>query len=215
MKDLVKLQLSRYLSNEISKETLYKWALDLLHEMLGGDIFKINYLEIWGIVTGLVEINDIDDFYCDEMIHRFFKILSGDENDSFTFAMKIPEKFVVNNLSSTKKILRKYSIDRHLSLNEVNNLKLIIGKKINTFNALNEFLEVQIIDMLKWGYELWNDKNTIEFEPKSTVFINEDVSLEDSFLSKLITLLECYEGKKYFFVHIIFNNGVSNISVQV
>lgn len=215
MKDLVKLQLFRYLSNEISKDTLYKWALDLLHKILGGNILKINYLEVWAIITGLVEINDIDDSYCDEMIHRFFRILSGDENNTFVFAMKIPEKYVINNLSNTMKILKKYSLDRHLSSNEVNTLKLIMGKKINIINTLNELLEVQIISLLNWGYEFENDNNIIEFEPKSTVFIDEDVSMEKNFLSKIFTLLDCYEGKKCFFVQIIFNNGVTNISVQV
>lgn len=38
----------QYLCNEISKENLRKWAIDVLHSMLKGDIFKITYLEIWG-----------------------------------------------------------------------------------------------------------------------------------------------------------------------
>ena len=217
MKNLVKLQLSRYLSKELSKEMLYQWAVDLLHEMLKCDIFKINYLEIWGIVTGLAEIDGMDDYYCDEMVQRFLRILSGDENASFTFAMKIPEKFVVSNLSEVEKILKKISMGERLSLDEVEDLKLIMNKKLHTYHTLNELLEVQIIDILKWGYGLCNDKSSLQFEPKSMVFINEDeaVSLETRFLSTLITLLECYEGGRSFFVHINFDNGVSNISIQV
>ncbi|MBD5470017.1 MAG: hypothetical protein HDR19_02555 [Lachnospiraceae bacterium] len=217
MKNLVKLQLSRYLSKELSKEMLYQWAVDLLHEMLKGDIFKINYLEIWGIITGLAEIDDMDDYYCDEMVQRFLRILLGDENAAFTFAMKIPEKFVVSNLSEVEKIVKKISMGERLSLDEVEDLKLIMNKKLHTYHTLNELLEVQIIDILKWGYGLCNDENSIQFEPKSMVFINEDeaVSLEARFLSTAITLLECYEGRRCFFVYINYDNGVGNISVQV
>ena len=217
MKNLVKLQLSRYLSKELSKEMLYQWAVDLLHEMLKGDIFKINYLEIWGIITGLAEIDDMDDYYCDEKVQRFLRIFSGDENASFTFAMKIPENFVDNNLSGVEKILKKVSMGERLSLDEVKDLKLIMNKKLHMSHTLNELLEIQIIDILQWGYGLCNDENGIQFEPKSMVFINEDeaVSLEARFLSTLIMLSECYEGRRCFFVHINFDNGVSNISVQV
>lgn len=217
MKNTIKLQLSRYVSKELSREMLYKWAIDLLHEMLKGNIFKINYLEIYGIVTGLVEIDDMDNIDCDEMVNRFLRVLSGEENASFTFAMKIPEKYIVNNLSEVGKILAKYSVGEHLSSDEVKDLKLIMNKKSYKVQTLNELLEVQIIDTLHWGYGLCNDDSSNLFEPKSTVFVNEDeeVTLEKEFLSTLAALLECYEGKRGFFVHIRFDNGVGNISVQV
>lgn len=58
--NLIKNKLLQYLSNEISKEDLYRWALDVLHSMLRGDIFKIAYLMVWGIISELTTINDID-----------------------------------------------------------------------------------------------------------------------------------------------------------
>lgn len=70
----------QYLCNEISKENLRKWAIDVLHSMLKGDIFKITYLEIWGMISELTAIDDMDDFYCDELVRRFNRILSGKEN---------------------------------------------------------------------------------------------------------------------------------------
>lgn len=215
IKDLLKVQLLKYLSKELSRELLYKWALDLLHNMLKGDIFKIQYLEIWGIITGLVEIEDVDDFLCEELIKHYLNILSGNENASFTFAMKIPKKFVVYDLSALKNILKRFTEDKHLLNSEIEELKLINEKKANRFDTLNDILEAQIVSILKLGYELEEDENIFKFCPKSTVFISEDMSLENSFLLKLITLLECYEGDRSFFVHISFVNGNSNISIQV
>lgn len=61
VKYLLKTKLLQYLSNEISKEKLYKWAVDLLHKMLKGDIFDRSHLEIWGIVTQLTGFSDIDE----------------------------------------------------------------------------------------------------------------------------------------------------------
>lgn len=216
VKDLVKSKLLQYLSSEISKEHLWKWAVDILHNMLNGDIFDIRYLEIWGIITGLAEVNDIDDLYCNKLVHQFIKILTGKEDASFTIAIQIPKKFVVNNLSQTKNILLKHSSKKQLSKSEVTELELITQKEMAAINTLNEILEVQITDSLKLGYEFYSDEGRIEFNLKSTVFISEDMSiaLEDDLLEKIITLLECYNGKRCFYVHIGFYNGDVNISIQ-
>ena len=105
----------QYLCNEISKENLRKWAIDVLHSMLKGDIFKITYLEIWGMISELTAIDDMDDFYCDELVRRFNRILSGKENASFTFAFQIPKKFVINDLLQIEDIFNKYLKGKQLS----------------------------------------------------------------------------------------------------
>ena len=77
-------------------------------------------------------------------------------------------------------------------------------------------LELQITDLLKLGYDFCAEERRVDFNLKSTVFISEDISmsLEDVFLTKIITLLECYDGKKCFCVHTSFIDGVGNISIQ-
>lgn len=216
VKDLVRNKLTQYLAKDISKEDLYKWSIDILHKMLKGDIFDIRYLEIWGMITELTEINDIDDFYCDELIYRFSKILSGEKSASFAFAIQIPKKSVVNNLSQIKEILQKYSVEKQLLKSEILELKFATQKTIDTVNTLNEILELQIIDLLKLGYEFCVDESRVDFNLKKTVFISEDMSmsLEEDFLAKIITLLECYDGKKCFYVYTSFKDGVGNISIQ-
>ena len=109
----------QYLCNEISKENLRKWAIDVLHSMLKGDIFKITYLEIWGMISELTAIDDMDDFYCDELVRRFNRILSGKENASFTFAFQIPKKFVINDLLQIEDIFNKYLKGKQLSEAEI------------------------------------------------------------------------------------------------
>ena len=169
------------------------------------------------MVAELTEINDIDDSLCHKSVQKLFEILSGDKCGLFTFAIQIPEKFVINNLFQTKKIIKKYCEDHHLSKDEIRELKSITQKSPNKFNTLNDILEAQIIDLLNLGYEFHDNEGCIEFNLKSTVFISEEMSdsLEDSFLSKVITLLECYEGKRSFYVHTSFQNGNCNISIQV
>lgn len=41
-------------------------------------------------------------------------MLLGNENKSYCFAMRIPKKFVVNNLSEIQKILSKYNSGQHM-----------------------------------------------------------------------------------------------------
>lgn len=216
VKDLIKTKLLQYLSSEISKEDLYKWALNLLHKMLNGDIFDRKYLEIWGIIAELTEVNDVDDSYCDELVHQLIEILSGNKCASFMFAIQIPKRFVVNNLSHIKKVLQKYLVEKHLSKSEILELIAITQRISNTCNTLNEILELQISDLLKLGYDFCAEDGSVHFNLKSTVFISDDLalSLEDAFLAKIITLLECYDGKKCFYVHTNFVNGVGNISIQ-
>ena len=127
----------QYLCNEISKENLRKWAIDVLHSMLKGDIFKITYLEIWGMISELTAIDDMDDFYCDELVRRFNRILSGKENASFTFAFQIPKKFVINDLLQIEDIFNKYLKGKQLSETEISELKRIVQKSQNEFNTLN------------------------------------------------------------------------------
>ncbi len=207
----------QYLCNEISKENLRKWAIDVLHSMLKGDIFKITYLEIWGMISELTAIDDMDDFYCDELVRRFNRILSGKENASFTFAFQIPKKFVINDLLQIEDIFNKYLKGKQLSETEISELKRIVQKSQNEFNTLNELLKLQIIDLINLGYEFSDDENRIEFNLKSTVFISEEksISLKNDFIAKIIMLLECYNGRRCFYIHITFNNGIRNISIQV
>lgn len=217
VKDLVRNKIIQYLAKDISKEDLYRWSIDILHKMLKGDIFDIRYLEIWGMITELTEINDIDDLYCDELIHRFSKILSGDKSASFAFAIQIPKKFVVNRLPRVYEILQKYSAEEQLLKSEILELKVATEKTIDTVNTLNEILELQIINLLKLGYEFCVDEMRVYFNLKKTVFISEDMSmpLEKDLLTKIITLLECYDGKRCFYVYTSFNGGAGSVSIQV
>lgn len=214
---VIRDQLSKFLSGEISKDTLSKWALGILNQMLKGDIFNVKYLIFWGIITELADVNDVDDFYCHSVAQHFLDVLSGNEYDTFTFAMRIPTKFVKSSYAHVQEILKKYFLKRNLSENEMLELKKIVSKKVSAPYTLNEILENQIIDLLKLGYEFDVDEKRAQFDLNSTVYLSENVaaSLEDSLLEKLISLLQCLEGEKSFFVHISFIDGVGNISIQV
>lgn len=161
VKDFIKTKLLQYLSSEISKEELYKWALDLLHKMLKGDIFDRKYLEIWGIIAELTGVNDVDDSYCDELVHQLSETLSGNKCASFMFAIQIPERFVVNNLSHIEKILQKYLVEKHLSKSEIAELIAITQRIPDTCNTLNEILELQILDLLKSGYDFCAEDGSV------------------------------------------------------
>lgn len=214
IKSLIKTKISQYLSKEISKEDVYSWALDVMYKMLEGGILEIGNIEAWGIITGITEINDIDDVYCDEVIHRFDRILSGNENGLFNFIIKIPEKFVINNLSQTKNILIRYSTEKQLSRSDILALESITSKNFNIPSTLNEILENQIIELLNLGYTFYPNEERICFDLKHTVFVDEYTFVELDYLKKIIRLLECYDGTKEFSVHITFNNGVGNVSLQ-
>lgn len=215
MKDLINAKLLQYLSDQISQKELYKWSVNMLHKMLKGDILQLDYLEVWGIITGLVEISDIGKKSCDELIQQFRNILLGNAQASFTFAIQIPHKFVMQDLIHLKSSLQKRLEQKELSQKELQELKLLVQKESVSVNTLMELLKSQIINLLKLGY-CFRWENTIIFELKSTLFISNDteMSLEKELLSKIIALLECYNGEKCFFINVRFEGGVGNVSIQ-
>lgn len=158
----------------------------------------------------------MDDLSCEKLVRRLSGILSGDICASFAFAMQIPSEFVVNNLLQTKRILQKYLREKELSEGEIQELKLTTQKEIEKVNTINDMLELQIIDLLKLGYDFNDDKRSVDFDLKSTVFMSEDtaMSLEKVLLEKVITLIECYEGARCFWIHVSFNDGIGNVSIQ-
>ena len=107
----------------------------------------------------------------------------------------------------------KYSVEKRLTKSDIVELNLVNNKRINIPGTLNEVLEIQIVELLKLGFDFFTDENSIAFNIKHTIFVSEDISLEEEFLSKIITLLECYEGKKGFSIHITFDSGNGSISL--
>ena len=217
VKKSIEITLSQFLTGEISKEALYRWAVNKLHKMLKGDIFEIKYLEIWGIITKLAEISesDIDDHYCTETVYNILRVLSGDERDVFSFVMQIPQKYVADNLLGLDKLINKYYMNKYLTRDEIQNLRLLSQREICSCSTINCLLESQIIEILKLGYTFVNDDN-LEFDLKSTIFMSEDeaINFEERVVLKLIDLYKCYKGEKSFIVSVLFNNGIGNISIQ-
>ncbi|MDE7252855.1 MAG: hypothetical protein K2O32_07935 [Acetatifactor sp.] len=218
VKKTIEIMLLQFLSGEISKEALYGWAVNILHKMLKGDIFEIKNLEIWGIITKLVEVSesDIDDRYCTESVHNILNVLSGEECDVFSFVMQIPQKYIVNNLLGLDKLINKYYSDKPLLEDEIQNLKLLSQKKIGTCSTINSLLEFQIIEILKLGYTFF-DENNLKFDLKSSIFISEEaaINFEERVILKVSDLYKCYKGEKSFFVSVLYNNGIGNVSIQV
>lgn len=209
-------KLVQYLSNEIKKEVLYKCIIDLLHEMLRGDIFYLKNIEIWGILTEITEIDDANDHYCYCIAKKCYEILTGLKNNTFIFAMSIPPKYTGDRFAGLKEILLEYAVDRKFSSEAFRKLNAIMNNQTIAIDTLNDFLEAQIIDLLKLGYMFCGDSNK-SFALKSSIFVSDEEAemLEESVLNKIIMLLECYSGKKNFFVQVVYKEGSSNISVLV
>lgn len=206
---------SQYLSNEIVKEDIQKWAEDMMYKMLQGEIVKLDNVQVWGMLTELSGINDMDSVYVDEVILKINQILLGNISNSYSFFIQIPKRLIVNNLPTIKDSLLKYQAQKELLSADVSMLKQLTDKTSNnTIRTLNDMIEIQILDLLKQGYDFYPEEACINFDLKHTVFISEETSLEIGYLLKIIALLDCYDGSKGFNVHIIFNEGMGNISIQ-
>lgn len=216
-KNMVIQKLAQYLLKKIPREELYKYVVDMIHKMLQGDIFYLKNIEIWGILTKIAEIADTDAFYCDNIVKQCYDVLTGRQNDTFVFAMHIPDKYAGDRFSGLKEILKKYNEEKILSIEEIKTLNAIIQKQVDVITTINEFLEVQITDILKLGYMFCDDESDKFFYLKCSVFISDKEAemLEERLLGKIISLLECYSGKKAFIVNIVYSEGKGNVSILV
>lgn len=216
MRQMVIDKLSQYLSNEITKEELYKYVIDILHEMLKGDVLYLRNIEIWGILTEIAEIEDADDHYCHCITKKCHEILTGLKDGTFIFAMCIPPKYTRDRFAGLKEILSEYAVERKFSSEAVRKLNAVMKNQTKVIDTVNDLLEAQIIDLLKLGYTFCEDSNK-SFTLKSSVFVSDEEAemLEESVLNKIIMLLECYSGRKNFFVQTVYKEGSSSISVLV
>ena len=129
LKDIINVKLSQYLVNEITQEQLNKWAIDMLHQMLKGDVFQLSILEVWGIITELAGAGDLEKELCD--------ILSGKIQAAFSVAVQIPNRLVMKDLVHVKDILQKYMQKKTLSKIEIQKLKLVVKEKVCSVNTLS------------------------------------------------------------------------------
>lgn len=121
----------------------------------------------------------------------------------------------MKDLVHVKDILQKYMQKKTLSKIEIQKLKLVVKEKVCPVNTLSQMLKEQIIGLLKLGYDFDLEDSDMIFDLKSTLFIHYDIerALESELLSKIIQLLDCYNGEKCFFVNIRYEKGEGNISI--
>lgn len=210
-------KLTQYLSREIQREELCEYATDMIHKMLRGDIFILKNLEIWGILTEISGIDDADDFYCDDTVKHCYEVLKGIKNTTFTFAMHIPKEYTGDSFPEIEEMLVEYKKGKDFSTDAMLKLKAIMERKVDIVTTLNDMIESQIIDLLKLGYTFYDEEGNNAFLIKSTVFISDEKAMlsEEKLLDKIFTLLECYRGKRSFFVQIIYREGRGNVSILV
>ena len=213
MKRLLDSYIEQYLLNEISKEELYNQCVKLLHKILNGSLMDLKNLVLWGILVELMEIEDLDGESCKELLNRLSAILKGNMCGSFMFVMRIPEKFIENNLQSLECSITKYLNGERLMNSEIMSLHDIYDKKMETPQTINNILEREILELVKLGYEF--DEQYFKFDIKHKLFVNTMLWTEKDFLNKICTLIECYNGKREFFVQVIFDKGDGTVSVSV
>lgn len=216
VKKVIKTKLLQYLEREISKEELCDWSVEMMHYILKGDILEIKWLEVWGILTGLAEVEDYSDRECTDLVGKYNRILSGDEAETFSFAMRIPEWFVEGCLSKVGIVLQKHLDGERQEREDISELEEFLRKRIQV-RTIHDLLELEVIDLLNLGFDVYAEENGIACCVKSTLFISEEMSktLERNLVDRIFSVLECWNGKKSFFVHVRFHDGAGEISIQI
>lgn len=231
--EIVNKKIKQYFDKEVTKNELIEWAQNSFHELLlSGEILEIEKLVVFRFLTRLADSScscepfDDNNTICERTINEIWDILNGKINKVYSFHMKIPLKYIKNNVSKVFKIyeiLLKYKEQRTLPKSKLVELEFFYDNTtFNIANRVDELLEVQMSNLLHLGYIVdYDDSNNpseLVFRSRSSVFMHTtdlNAMNEDEYLSRIFQYLSCCMGDSYFCVRIEFEGGLYNVSLIV
>lgn len=208
LKDLIDFS-----KGEITKENLIKNSKKKLYEFIDYGVIQSEQVIMYSILCELVGIGDLNIQETFNTIKNYIDILIGRKNASFKFMMMIDKKFVTYDLCAVENVFCRYYSKKKLQKNDIERIVSFIRKKPQSFNTVKDILKFKIIEIIDLVY--WLDNGEIEFDIKSTLFMTEAVadSLEERIKNKIFDLFDCYNGRKEFVVHVVFDKGMHNIYI--
>jgi hypothetical protein len=206
-------KITKYLSNEFSKEDFSKWAYETMYKLLKGDILKIENIALWKFVTLLTRVDDSCQPCSENDIREILRIINGYENAFYLFHMKIPKEFQNLMMVRIYDLLIKHSNSEEINSLEINEIKSFIYSSLLEASTIIDLFKIQISKLLSSSYSFYEENNSITFDLDSIVFIKENEIVESEYLLKILHLLECAIGNKCFSICVNYLHGLPNVSI--
>lgn len=227
----LKNKIDSYFSGAISKEDLGKWAAEGYYDLITGGYAKMCSLEVYPLIKAIsrvhVEANEITDEYPTTLaeIRGIHSVLSGEKDYVFQVKAALPDCLYAKFLKQGD--VRDVDWKRFLDLYNMVTKSDFYAKENKT--AVQQILQ----DISKCEYE----KHTLHGELKEKIRrISESILIENfkeetminglglyvqkgcelpDLWGNLINYLECYLGKRNFYVSVCYKNGSANTSIIV
>jgi hypothetical protein len=206
-------QINKYLSNELPKEDFSKWAYDAMYSLLKGDILKIKNIAIWKFITVLTQVDDACQACTDNDIRQIERIINGDENAVFLFHMKVPKESQDVMMVRIYDLLKKHKNGEVMNSQEINEIESYANYALFETVTIVDLFIIQISKLLSSAYSFYAHDNHMVFDLDSIIFLNENDVFESEYLLKILYLLECGIGNRYFSVCVKYSNGISTVSI--
>ena len=210
----------------ISKMDLGTWANRAYYDLLRGGYIEIEKIVIYPFVkvisTFHLRENDKDDFHpcTEEKVKLIRDILSGKRNFEFAVVMSIPPQIysVINEeypyYKEKQEFFNKlresaicYSEQIKMFCDE---MELITCSK-NENKIIPDLLEERIIRYIKILVK--KDMDELELHKKMKLYAQK--TEKNTFAERLDNYLECYIGNKNFQLFITYENGETDIFIDV
>jgi len=206
-------KINKYLTGELSKEDFSKWAYDAMYKLLKGDILKIENIAIWKFITLLTQIDDACQSCSDNDIRQIERIINGNEDAVYLFHMKIPKEYHDLMLGRIYDLLIKYKNSEVINSHEINEIKSFADCSLSETTTIVDLFTNQISKLLSSAHSFYAHNDSKVFDLDNTIFMNENEVIESEYLLKILNLLECGIGNKYFSVYVNYSHGIPTVSI--
>ena len=110
-------------------------------------------------------------------------------------------------------LLKKHKNGEVMNSQEINEIESYANCALfETVTIVNLFI-IQISKLLSSAYSFYAHDNHMVFDLDSIIFLNENDVFESEYLLKILYLLECSIGNRYFSVCVKYSNGIPTVSI--
>lgn len=219
-------KINDYFVGAISKTDLGAWANRAYYDLLRGGYIEVEKIIIYPFVkvisTFHLQENDKDDFHpcTEEKVKLIRDILSGKKNFEFAVVMSIPPQmysainekypYYKEKQKYLKKLCESTGCDSEKIQMFSDETELVMCSK-NKNKIIPDLLEEHMLRYIKIFAK--RDMNELELHKEMKLYAQK--TEKNTFLERFGNYLECYIGNKNFQLYITYENGETDIFIDV
>lgn len=209
----LKTLLEKYMIREINQNELINETKKMLHENLKVNRYNIEFIEEYYFMTEILDLNDCSKQECDNYVRHYIDVYNGKESLKSTISVLLRKEHLSEEVLNTIFIIEKLIFESEVSVQEKNRIKCFMEEDSRNNETLYDYVMNQLKDIFQWGFDF--DDDVLVYEPKSILYIYDEVDLKINVLEKMESIIASLLGNKPIWITCIYENGKCNLQVAI